>query len=218
MANKQHLRLYIDDLKLRSDANNGNILEGCACPYNQFSNLIYGYFYERFNPQAFRNCLAENPDIFATIDHDFKKIIGRSSANTLKLTNKDDGLYAEVNLPNTTFARDLAESVSRGDIRGMSFIFETVSDIRFTHDGKPAVEITEAKLHEVTFTAIPCYSQTSAALRSNVCTLDDYKRMLPIEPIQQPKDTPTIVPTPNLTKAMLRASAILSEVYNNPKL
>lgn len=67
---------------------------------------------------------ADTSDVIAAINHNFDKILGRTSSGTLELTIDDTGMkYRLSELPNTTYANNLRESASRGDISGSSFTF-----------------------------------------------------------------------------------------------
>jgi hypothetical protein len=82
----------------------------------------------------------------------------------LRLDNRSDGLYSEIDLPDTSYARDLSVSISRGDTRTMSFGFSTVKD-EWT-DANNRV-LNEVRLHEVSVvTGVAAYSQTTASVRN----------------------------------------------------
>ena len=83
------------------------------------------------------------------------------------LREDDKGLYFEVSLPNTTWARDLKESVDRGDIKQMSFGFKVVRE-NWIDDKEtlkeysmPIREINEITLHEISLVTFPAYPQTN---------------------------------------------------------
>lgn len=139
---------------------------GRAVPYMEWSGLIYGEFYERFHPDAFKKCLDKSPDIYACVGHDSSKLLGRTGANTLKLDNRADGLYTTCMNNGTTHAMDLACQLNSGDIQGMSFTFryaETGPPER--HLDKYAITVMEAELYEVCFTFSPAYPTTDAGMR-----------------------------------------------------
>ena len=62
-------------------------------------------------------------DPLALLQHMPHLVLGRRSAGTLRLAEDARGLAFEIDLPDTTAARDLAVSVARGDIKGASFAF-----------------------------------------------------------------------------------------------
>ena len=77
-------------------------------------------FFEVIESQAFDNCDMSN--VIATLYHDRNKIIGRTRADTLKLSIDEKGLKASVLMGDTQLHRDTLESVKRGDLDECSFI------------------------------------------------------------------------------------------------
>ena len=57
-------------------------------------------------------------------------------------------------------------SVARGDIRGASFGFQTITDDWNTKDGMAHRTLIEAKLRDVSPVTFPAYPDTSVAMRS----------------------------------------------------
>lgn len=93
---------------------------GYAAKFNQWSNDLGG-FIERIAPTAFDK--ADLSDVRGLIDHDSSRILGRTTAGTLHLSVDEIGLRYEIDMPNTSYANDLVESMSRGDINQSSFAF-----------------------------------------------------------------------------------------------
>lgn len=134
----------------------GNILSALAIPYNSRSQDMG--FIEQIAPDAFKESL--QGDIKALYEHERQHIIGRTQSGTLRLNNTLDGVYAEIDLPNTSIGNDLAVLVGRGDISGMSFGFIVDSD-SWDYSQEPALRtILKATLTEVTVTSDPAYLQT----------------------------------------------------------
>lgn len=151
-----------------SDA--GKVAKGYAALFNNRTE-IGDYFTETIAPGAFAETLKKS-DIRALIDHDSGRVIGRSSAGTLRLKEDDKGLAVEIDLPDTTDGRDLAVQLERGDISGMSFGFRVTHD-EWDESGKvPARTIHKVELFEVSAVAFPAYEDTTIALRS----LDDARK------------------------------------------
>lgn len=153
------------------DREGKRVFVGTALRYGDWSELIGGQFRERFLAGAFRECLAAKPDIIASIDHNFSKLLGRTASGTLSLREDDTGLYAECVAPDTSYARDLAASIARKDISGMSFTFDidkpNTDDRWFRNEAKEvAREVIRATLFEVAWVVMPAYPTTDAALRS----------------------------------------------------
>jgi len=140
------------------------VARGYAALFNSEVD-IGGYFREVIAPGAFRETL-KNDDIRALIDHDTGRVIGRSSAGTLRLKEDDKGLSVEIDLPDTTDGRDLAVQLERGDISGMSFGFIVRHDEWDETSDPPTRTIHAVDLREVSAVAFPAYDDTEIGLRS----------------------------------------------------
>ena len=145
-------------------------LDGYAAVWNEEAEI--GWFREEMVRGAFLDSIKED-DQRALIDHDTGLVIGRRSAGTLRLKEDDKGLKVEMDLPDTSYARDLYASVERGDIDGMSIGFEVVEEehIRPGDHGDEKREldlwrVTKAKLMEVSAVTFPAYEGTSVSTRS----------------------------------------------------
>src|SRR3954471_8185749 len=99
-------------------------LAGHAAVFNSPSQDLGG-FTEIVLPGAFKRTLSTDRDPLALVQHMPQLVLGRRSAGTLRLTQDDKGLAFEIDVPDTTTARDLLVSVERGDVRGASFAFST---------------------------------------------------------------------------------------------
>ena len=170
----RNINIEISHVEKRDDA--PDKLSGYAIVFNVLSEPIFGLFKERVMPEALEKTLKED-DQLCLWGHDSMYVLGRKSANTLDLRVDDKGLYFEVTPPNTNWARDLVESVHRGDINQMSFGFK-VFDERWIQDketikehGMPIREILGIKLYEISIVSFPAYSQSS--VRNVVNEYDD---------------------------------------------
>ncbi|WP_443701100.1 HK97 family phage prohead protease, partial [Pseudomonas sp.] len=90
-------------------------------------------------------------------------LLGRVGAGTLRLKEDDVGLAFELDLPDTSLGRDVAELVKRGDVDGCSFGFVSVTD---KWEGEQR-SLHAVDLHEITITSNPAYLTTSVSVRSN---------------------------------------------------
>src|ERR1700726_510300 len=106
--------------RLDSSQLDGNTLSGVA---HTFGTKVMRYgVYETFAPHVFDKVLkSPQTDVRAFINHNPDLLLGRHSAKTLTLEAKPDGLHFSINLPNASYANDLKESISRGDLDGVSF-------------------------------------------------------------------------------------------------
>lgn len=140
-----------------------NVIEGYAAVFNSPTD-IGGWFTEVIAPGAFSKAIAENGDIRALFNHDWNNVLGRTKSGTLHLSEDNRGLKFEVDLPNTSVARDLAESLKRGDISQCSFGFiPTVEEWDYSIEPVKRT-ITEVELFEVSVVSIPAYEDTEVSL------------------------------------------------------
>ncbi|HPQ11600.1 MAG TPA: HK97 family phage prohead protease, partial [Bacillota bacterium] len=141
-------------------------------PYNKRSVDMYG-IYEEIAPGAFKKSISER-NVVALVNHDATKVLGSLGAGTLRFDDRDDGLYIEVDLPDTTYARDAYEVIARGDIKTMSFGFQPIITETRSEAGVDIVTLKEVKLFEVSFmVAFPAYEDTTsvAVTRSTISTI-----------------------------------------------
>tara|TARA_R110000824_G_scaffold28928_3_gene96862 strand:+ start:695 stop:1324 length:630 start_codon:yes stop_codon:yes gene_type:complete len=166
--NIDSVEIRTPDIALGADAESVGTLVGHAAVFNKASARL-GFFVETIRPGAFARSLKENPDVRALIDHDSGRVIGRTKSGTLRLNEDDSGLKVEIDLPDNTQGRDLAESVNRGDIDGMSFGFNVREDSwNYTDDKDEPDERTliDIDLFEVSAVTFPAYPDTDLAKRS----------------------------------------------------
>jgi HK97 family phage prohead protease len=139
----------------------GRQLQGYAAMYGVLSEDLGG-FREQVAPGAFLN--VGTADVRALFDHSSAYVLGRTTAGTLRLLDDARGLAVEVDLPETSWARDVWESVKRGDINQMSFGFRTLKDSWVGN----LRTLLAVELLEVSLVAFPAYPQTTAAVRAMV--------------------------------------------------
>lgn len=135
-------------------------LHGYPIVFNRKS-VDLGGFVEIIAPSAGERMFEENPDIRALVDHDSSRIIGRRSAGTLTLKLDRKGIYAAIDLPDTSHGRDIYESVRRRDVTGGSFAFRVVSDSWRMEDGVPVRTVEDMDVSEVSVVSFPAYPATS---------------------------------------------------------
>jgi uncharacterized protein len=163
-------------------------ISGYAAVFNSRTSISY-WFDEIISPGAFdKSISAKNADIRALINHDWDKVLGRTKSNTLTLREDSKGLNFEIELPNTSYARDLAESMERGDIDQCSFGFLVdEGKERWDYSQDPALRtLEEVELYEVSIVSLPAYEDTEAALvRSKEINESAEKRIKLIQQINK---------------------------------
>ncbi len=141
-------------------------LVGYAAKFDSLSEDLGGWF-ERIRPGAFANAL-EVSDTRALVNHNPDNLLGRTKSGTLTLAEDDIGLRYTVQLPDTQLGRDIAESVTRGDISGNSFAFTVDTDEWHMEDEVGIREIVSvAELFDVGPVTYPAYPDTTVAARSH---------------------------------------------------
>jgi uncharacterized protein len=144
----------------------GDTLTGYASTFNTYADI--GSYVETFAPTAF-DAVLSNPatDVRAYYQHDSAMLLGRQSSGTLKLWTDSTGLGFELNLPNTSYASDVRELASRGDLSGMSFGFRP-GQVQSGRIGNRELRThtSVASLVEISPVSIPAYGSTTAQLRS----------------------------------------------------
>lgn len=146
----------------------GRKLVGYAAVFNSPSQDLGG-FTEIVKPGAFARSLASNTsDPLALVQHVPHLVLARKGAGTLDLREDQRGLAFEIDLPETTAARDLLVSVQRGDIAGCSFGFTVPKggDRWEVRGDKVVRELVDVDLIEITITPVPAYADTSVAVRA----------------------------------------------------
>lgn len=165
MNGKRELRIVQNKIEVREDGDTRKIV-GYAARFNELSEEMWG-FKEKIAPGAFKNALL-NSDTRALFNHDPNYVLGRISAGTLRLQEDDKGLWYEIIPPDTQWARDLLNSIERGDVKESSFGFNIVAGgDEWDESGDiPIRTITEVeRLYDISPVTFPAYPTTSTGLR-----------------------------------------------------
>jgi HK97 family phage prohead protease len=140
--------------------------------------LTWG-FYEELLVGAARDACAED-DIAFVINHNPSLLLARCTAGegTMRLADTAAGVDVDADMAPVSYTRDLAVSLDRGDIRGMSFAFIVLEqrwstvEVDIVVDGEACKvscdlrELIKIGLRDVSVVTYPAYDDTSAGLRS----------------------------------------------------
>lgn len=163
------IRVRADRVEFRdaaADAASPGVLAGYAAVYERLSQNLGG-FVEKVAYGAFAQTLADNNPVLARYNHDDNQLLGTTEAETLRLASDETGLAYEVDLPDTTDARNLAALSKRGDVRYSSFAFRTLEDSwSVTDQGFPLRTLVKVQLVDVAPVNNPAYRDTSVGMRS----------------------------------------------------
>lgn len=155
---------YLSTHDVRAEVAEGDERRLCGViPYGQQSADLGG-FVEVIAPGAFSKSL--DGDIVALRDHDPKLLLGRTKSGTLKFSDEADGLHYTIDLPSTTQANDLLESVRRGDLDSTSFGFFTLRDDWNNSPDGTVRTLLDVQLFEVSPCSFPAYPTSSVSTRS----------------------------------------------------
>lgn len=130
------------------------------------SNL--GGFRERVALGATSESIGRD-DIRALFNHDPNLILGRNRSGTLRLAEDSTGLHYEVDMPDTTYARDLATAMERGDVSQSSFGFKISGPEGDSwakdDDDTPLRTLQRVVLFDVSPVTYPAYADSTSGYR-----------------------------------------------------
>jgi len=165
-------RMFGARLEVRAAAKDGDPIgvTGHAAVFERDSLPLWdwwmGTIVERIAPGAFTKTIQE-ADIRLLINHDANLVLARNRADTLRLSEDAIGLLIDGDMAPTSYARDLAISMGRGDVSQMSFAFRIVKEAwTETADGIPLRTVQEAALSDVSIVTYPAYPDSEVGLRS----------------------------------------------------
>lgn len=223
--------------EVRAEGDDAEIqFEGYAAPFNRRSQLMFGEFVEVIAPGAFRDAIARD-DVRFVVNHDPNLVLARHrnvADDTMELREDTFGLRVSARMAPTSYARDLATVIRRGDVSGMSFRFRALDErwdiIRGGElDGVVERTLLAVKLRDVSVVTYPAYLDTSASVRSaglaglasalGLDELDDERRQAALELIASGGDAAEILagiralthppaPTPHRDRVARRMSAL----------
>jgi HK97 family phage prohead protease len=178
MVKREERCADVTELRVQpKDENGQSVIEGHAAIFDSLSQDL-GFmfpFKERINKGAFKTSL-EKDDIRALWNHDANYVLGRNKAGTLELTETNKGLRVRIHPPDTQWARDLTESIRRGDVTQMSFGF-VVEKETWSVEGKEDIRTLEqVKLYDVSPVTFPAYLDTDVGVRSAMERYNKYKQ------------------------------------------
>lgn len=163
---KREIRTFCSEVRASPREGGGLRFEGYAARFNSPSEDLGG-FIEDIAQGAFTEAIARD-DVRALFNHDPNYVLGRTAAGTLTLEEDENGLRFDVDAPDIGWAKDLHESVKRGDIDQCSFAFDVEQD-EWTRgkDGNPDRRtLKKVRLYDVSIVTYPAYQATSVHARS----------------------------------------------------
>jgi HK97 family phage prohead protease len=166
MSKRESFYLPNRELRVKTGADGSRTVQGLI-PYNSPSAGLP--FQESIAPGAFNDALEPGASVLLLRDHDPTLLLGNTVAGTLTLKGTRTGLQFTCQLPNTTAASDLAESMTRGDLAGVSFGFSvpTGGDVWADNGaGYLTRTLRAVTLFEISVCSFAAYPTAAAAIRS----------------------------------------------------
>lgn len=160
-------RAWMDRVEVRAAEDGRRRIVQRAVPYGELS-VDLGGWRELIVAGAFE---IEDQDIRALWQHDSSRVLGRTLAGTLALRSEIDGIYAESDPPDTSWARDALISIERGDVTSSSFGFYVDDDVWLLSGDEIIRRVKRGTLLEVSPVTFAAYPQTSAAVRDRVMAM-----------------------------------------------
>lgn len=128
---------------------------------------------EIIKPGAFTRALKEKQDVRCLFNHDPDNVLGRTTNDTLQLSEDSTGLQFSDDLDvRTSVAANVKAFIERGDVTGCSFAFRVQSQTwRASTDPETKMEtevreIEDVDLYDVGPVTYPAYEATSVGLRA----------------------------------------------------
>ncbi|MBP1967982.1 HK97 family phage prohead protease [Virgibacillus natechei] len=181
---EKEIRMLDSQIEIRTigeEDEKKDVIVGYALRFNTYSEDLGG-FIETIEPRALDQARMDN--VVALINHDSSLVLGRSTSGTLKLETDEFGLKYTIDPPNTSYARDLMESMKRGDISQSSFAFSLDyaddGDESWAHDRDRDIYIRTIKrfksISDVSVVTVPAYSDTQVVVAQR--SLNEHKSEL----------------------------------------
>jgi HK97 family phage prohead protease len=87
-------------------------------------------------------------------------------SKTAKIISDETGLFASVELPDTTAGRDIKTIMKRGDINKASIMFEVLDSTWEKIEGIDTETVTRAILWEISVVTFPAYETAEVSVRA----------------------------------------------------
>lgn len=164
----------------RSEAGTKHVFTGYAARFNEWSVDLGGYI-EELAPGCFANTLKRHKDIMCLYAHDWRNLLGRTTAGSLRLAEDKRGLRFWCDeLAGDCLSDSVLRRVERRDLQGCSFGFWVKQD-QFTFPDQPGGLVRRrimeiGQLFEISMVANPAYPSTSVTIEERQTTPGADKR------------------------------------------
>ena len=140
-------------------------VEGYATTFGD--NYDLGPFTESIDRSAFKNVMGDDVRMLFNHDPNFPLARSKNGEGTLEMRVDDRGVFFSFPVGPQSYAKDLHESIKRGDVDQASFAFTVESDEWEERDGKPHRNITRlGSLTDLSVVTYPANAATEVMARS----------------------------------------------------
>ena len=175
---ERELRYLNSNIEVRENENKALMLTGYAIRYNERSQMLGYGFEEIILPGAFSESLRTR-NILALYNHDTNQLLGTTGAGTLKLEERAEGLYFELQLLESR--TELYNLVKRGDISGMSFGFTCSKEHYKRSNDIDIREVQKGELFEISVVHTPAYPTTNVVAKRSLELYENFKEDLKMD-------------------------------------
>lgn len=185
----KEIRAINAEFRVKESEDEPTKIVGYAARFNEMSEEMWG-MREQIAPGAFTDALKFS-DVRALWNHDPNYVLGRTKNGTLTLSEDEEGLFYEVTPPDTQWARDLVESIKRGDVDQSSFAFTV--EVQEWDDGADPVIRTIRKVKElfdVSPVTYPAYPTATSGVRSIQDVAEEHKQLMEERQKEKEKQAP----------------------------
>jgi HK97 family phage prohead protease len=171
----REIRAIPAEFRIHQTENEPLKIIGYAARFNELSEEMWG-MREKIAPGAFKEAIGKS-DVRALWNHDPNYVLGRTKNGTLQIREDEQGLFYEVTPPDAQWARDLVESIKRGDVDQSSFAF-TVDVEQWDESGNPVVRtiVKVRELYDVSPVTYPAYPTATSGVRSLQDVAKEHKK------------------------------------------
>ncbi len=161
----REIRAIPAEFRIQQKENEPLKIIGYAARFNELSEEMWG-MREKIAPGAFTEAIGKS-DVRALWNHDPNYVLGRTKNGTLQIREDEQGLFYEVTPPDAQWARDLVESIKRGDVDQSSFAF-TVEAQEWDERSDPITRtiVKVRELFDVSPVTYPAYPTATSGVRS----------------------------------------------------
>jgi HK97 family phage prohead protease len=159
-------------------------------------------------------------DVRALFNHDPNLILGRNRSGTLRLSEDSTGLHYEVDMPDTTYARDLAEAMQRGDVSQSSFGFKVAGPDGESWsedmDGFPLRTLRSISLFDVSPVTYPAYTDSTSGIGARALQLFAEQRGISVARLDSPEAIRAAIRGEDTAPALTTEARTVLPVYELP--